>query len=236
MFSNRYIFIYATVMIVIVASILATASSLLKPLQDMNIKNEKYKNILVTAKAMDEKQKIKGKELEDLYFSIITESYAINSKGEVLDGIDAFNIDMASEVRKPIEGRMLPVFVATLPDGEKEYIIPLRGRGLWGPIWGYIAIKQDGKTVAGISFGHKGETPGLGAEIVNQEFTDQFSGKKIFDDKFDFTSVKVIKSARADDPHAVDGISGGTITCNGVDEMLYDCIKAYKVFFTSLNN
>jgi Na+-transporting NADH:ubiquinone oxidoreductase subunit C len=106
---------------------------------------------------------------------------------------------------------------------------------LWGPVWGNIALEEDFKTVYGVTFGHKGETPGLGAEISTTDFQKQFSGKTIFDDEYNFTSVKVVKGGVVTMPpdqqiHGVDAISGGTITSNSVSDMLEDCLKNYKSY------
>ena len=99
------------------------------------------------------------------------------------------------------------------------------------PIWGTIALKSDWRTVAGISLDHKSETPGLGAEINTDAFENQFIGKSIFDENMQFTSIKLIKGgAGPDNPHGVDAISGGTLTCNGVTAMLKNCLSNYEPF------
>ncbi|HRW22050.1 MAG TPA: NADH:ubiquinone reductase (Na(+)-transporting) subunit C, partial [Bacteroidales bacterium] len=115
-----------------------------------------------------------------------------------------------------------------------KYIIPLSGKGLWGPIWGYIALNEDMTTVFGATFSHKSETPGLGAEIETDWYQQKFSEKKIFDENGDFVSIKVVKGgAPPDNIHGVDAISGGTITSNGLEDMLFDCLKLYEPY---LNN
>ena len=107
---------------------------------------------------------------------------------------------------------------------------------MWGPIWGYLSLEGDMNTVYGASFGHKSETPGLGAEIVTAEFQEHFNGKTIFDQSGNFTSVRVIKGGAApDDNHGVDAISGGTVTSNGVSEMLSRTLENYIPFFKSNN-
>ena len=126
---------------------------------------------------------------------------------------------------------MLPLYVAD-NKGSRSYIIPLRGKGLWGPIWGYIALKEDLSTVIGATFGHKSETPGLGAEISTPIFQDQFPGKEIMS-QGSFVSIEVRKGD-ASGAHQVDGISGGTITSVGVDDMLKDCLKGYTSYFDEL--
>ena len=124
----------------------------------------------------------------------------------------------------------MPIYISE-NDGIKSYIIPLRGKGLWGPIWGYIAIKDDLNTVYGAVFDHKSETPGLGAEINRPFFQDPFIGKTIFEEGV-FTSILVIKGgADEGDNHAVDGISGGTITSDGVSDMLKERLEKYLPYF-----
>ena len=117
-------------------------------------------------------------------------------------------------------------------DNTLQYIIPIRGTGLWGPIRGFISLKGDMNTVFGAVFDHKAETPGLGAEINRDFFELPFKNKKIFNDKGDFVSVTVIKGgADEDDMHGVDGISGGTITSDGVTNMLNERLKKYLPYF-----
>lgn len=112
------------------------------------------------------------------------------------------------------------------------YIIPVRGKGLWGPIWGYIALEGDMNTVYGVSFGHKSETPGLGAEIETVKFQQQFNGKKIFDQDGDFVSIKAVKGgALPDNIHGVDAVSGATITSDGVTEMFRRTLSNYIPYF-----
>jgi hypothetical protein len=115
------------------------------------------------------------------------------------------------------------------------YIIPVLGKGLWGPLWGYVALKNDYNTIVGVVFDHKGETPGLGAEIATPTFQKQFSGKKIFDDNENFVSVSVVKGGVANSgisaEYGVDAISGGTITSNGLANMLKICLANYEKYF-----
>ncbi len=172
-------------------------------------------------------------EAEELFDRYITVTKIVNYEGEEIQG-DAFEVELQDENRKPVEERQLPVFIADV-DGENFYIVPLRGAGLWGPIWGYLGLESDLVTIAGANFDHASETPGLGAEIADSSFEDQFIGKRIFDEDSNFRPVTVIKgTAPPDDPHRVDGISGGTITSNGVTNMLRDGLKVYKSYFEKL--
>ena len=224
-FSNRYIFIFATVMVAIVALILSTAALLLQPLQEKNAEIEKKRNILasVGVEATEDNA-------ENLYDQYITGSFTLNNTAERVEGVDPFDVDVRKEQRKPLEEQVFPVFVASLEDGSTSYIMPLEGKGLWGPIYGYISLKEDLNTINGVTFDHKSETPGLGAEINESWFEGQFVDKLLFENA-DFVSITVQKGgADEGDPHAVDAVSGGTITSKALELMLYDCLVNYVEF------
>lgn len=226
---NTYTFIYAAVMVVLVAAVLAVAAVQLKPAQDRNTEIEKMQSVLKSVNIEAE-----ASQAADIFKKTFTEIYCVNSKGEKVEG-DAFNIDLKVEHAKPVEERKLPVFVADLGEKGKKFIIPLRGAGLWGPIWGYISLNDDLKTVFGASFGHQGETPGLGAEISTPVFQKPFEGKAIFDESGKFTSITVAKAGEIADPKSsVDAISGGTITSKALQQMLYDDLSTYQEFLKSL--
>lgn len=235
--SNTYTFVYAAIMVVIVAALLSFAAMSLKPLQDENVEIEKKRSILSSVNiGLDvDEQSDKKAYITELYTKHIVESFIVNTKGEKLEG-DAFTIDLQKEMAKPINQRKLPVFVSKQTDESKNVILPLRGKGLWGPIWGYVALQSDFNTIMGANFDHKGETPGLGAEINTSKFQSQFVGKKIFNDNGEFVSVEVLKGNSADNIHAVDGISGGTITSNGLDDMMNECLGSYVAYFKQQKN
>lgn len=158
---------------------------------------------------------------------------------EFLSGFMTFEEPDREEVTERIESvkdeRLLPVYICN-KEGEKFYIFPLRGKGLWGPIWGYVALESDLNTVYGAVFDHKSETPGLGAEIKESWFQEEFEGKQLFRDG-EFVSIDVVKGgADPSDAYAVDGISGGTITSDGLEAMLYDCLSGYQTFFEQQRN
>ncbi len=226
-YSNTYIFVFSTIMVVVVAAILSFTAMKLQPLQKKNVEINKKQNILSSLNLEST-----ADNAEELYDKYIEESYVLNTKGERVEGVDAFSVDMKKELAKDEENRNLPMFVSHIDD-KNQYIIPVRGKGLWGPIWGYVALKEDMVTVYGTNFSHKSETPGLGAEIDTKNFQDQFIGKKIFNDEGEFVSVAVLKGGAADpnSPYEVDGISGGTITSKGVDAMLEDCLSSYTTYF-----
>lgn len=226
-FSNKYTYIFSSVMVILVALLLALAAMQLKPFQDKNIEVEKKQNILASLNINSTPL-----DAEKLYSKYITETFVVNSKGDKLEGVDAFSLDVKAESNKPASERKLPVFVSTLDNGGNAYVVPLRGKGLWGPIWGYISFEKDLNTIYGANFDHQGETPGLGAEIKETWFQKPFIGKKIFENSDNFVSIQVVKGgADPNNPHQVDAISGGTITSKGLEAMLQSSLIAYKEYF-----
>jgi Na+-transporting NADH:ubiquinone oxidoreductase subunit C len=224
--SNTYTVFYAAIMVVLVAAILATVAMALKPLQKRNFEIEKKQNILSSVNI--ESTTVNA---EQLYAEKIINEYVVNSKGEVVEGENAFTTDLKVQRSKKPEERLLPVFECQTPDGLK-YIFPLYGTGLWGPIWGFVALNDDMNTIYGANFDHQGETPGLGAEISTPMFEDPFIGKKIFDESGTLVSIIVAKVGQvAPEEHKVDGISGGTITSKGLEKMLLDDFTTYQEFF-----
>lgn len=230
-FSNRYIFIFSAVMVIAVATLLSLAATLLQPRQLKNLEIEKKKSMLESIGIASTK-----KTTETLYDKYISKGFVLNSKGEIVTGVDAFNVVLNIEQKKPLDQQYLPVFNAQPDNGEMVIILPVEGKGLWGPIYGYVSLKSDMNTIFGVTFDHKGETPGLGAEINTTEFESMFPGKKLFEaDKF--VSIAVIKGgAKPDDLHSVDAISGGTITSKGLQKMLLDCIGKYNDYLLKNRN
>jgi Na+-transporting NADH:ubiquinone oxidoreductase subunit C len=211
-------------MVILVAAILSLAAINLKPFQDKNIEIEKKQNILSSVNIAAD-----ATNAEEIYAEKIVNSYIVNSKGEKLEG-NAFTVDLKKERAKASDQQQLPVFECQI-DGDIKYIVPLRGTGLWGPIWGYLALNSDMSTIYGASFDHQGETPGLGAEISTQVFQSQFKGKEIYDNG-ELVSITVAKSNEtAPEIHKVDAISGGTITSKGLQNMISDDLSLYNAFF-----
>ncbi len=229
MHSNRYTLIYATVLSVITAIVLAVAAEGLKPAQEANIALDKKSNILRAVRlSYTERDKI-----ENTYAERVQEM-VLDGTGKPVTGVTTSEIDLKEEVAKAPKERRLPLYVFTEKDGKKYYIVPLRGVGLWGPIWGYISLQDDFNTVYGSFFDHKSETPGLGAEIAELPFQQQFQGKKIMSDEGQFVSVNVVKKTDKvsyGNEHRVDAISGGTITSRGTDAMLKNCTEPYLAYF-----
>lgn len=232
--SNGYVIGFSVVMVVVVGTLLAAVAMGLQPAQKANVRNEKMQNIIqstgieierdAAGKAFDEI--VKKRIILDFYGNVKSE---LTNEDEIKDGNieDAFNIDLLKEYKteKDPKKRNYPLFVCEV-DGETYYVAPVMGAGLWAAVWGYVSLKGDGVTVQGAVFDHKSETPGLGAEIANKSFQDPFKGKTIAEDG-NYTSVRVIKPGPELDEHSVNGISGGTFTGAGVDEMLKRTLVVY---------
>lgn len=246
MFTNRYIFIYSSVMVIIVAAILSSAAVILKPYQERNIAIAKIQGILMAAEI-----EATTENAESMFDQVILEELVINqdgkvtgrfSKGQLTDGDDrAFDLNLKSELYNKRQGKSykVPLYIAEA-EGEKIYIIPLLGKGLWGPIYGNIALKEDMNTIFGAEFGNDKETPGLGAEISERAFALQFLNKTIFNDAGKFVSITVKKGGvgtmpAVDRTHGVDAISGGTITSDAVTKMINNCLSNYVAYFKSQN-
>ena len=226
--SNGYTYTFATVMVIVVAVLLSSASLGLKSKQASNVKQEKMQSILASVGV-----EVDRSEAEASFDEVITQVLTIKGGSVVSeDRANGFNVDMASAIKSSNMDREVPLYVAN-KGGETYYIVPMRGKGLWGPVWGFVSLKADGNTVVGANFGHKSETPGLGAEITTPMFTDQFPGKKISEAGV-FQSISVVKQGTSSGDYAVDGISGGTITSNGVNDMLADCLAPYAEYFKNI--
>jgi Na+-transporting NADH:ubiquinone oxidoreductase subunit C len=231
--SNTYIFIYSTVMVVAVASLLALAATVLKPFQLKNLEIAKKMEILHSVdKGWDAgSADNKNKYVESEYAKYISETFVLSTAGDTIPDRVAFEVDATAEMKKDSVSRVYPVFMCTKDDGSLNYIFPVLGKGLWGPIWGYVALGVDLNTITGVFFDHQGETPGLGAEINTRLFQKQFLSKKIFDAAGTYTSVKVLKGNEPKIPeHSVDAISGGTITSKGLEATIFVSMKNYLPF------
>lgn len=172
-------------------------------------------------------------QVQDIFSNSMT-SVVIKADGTEVEGVEAETVSLAAEKKKPVDERKYPLFIYN-NGKENFYVLSIRGNGLWDEIWGNIALKGDLATIAGASFDHKGETPGLGAEIKdNPKFSAQFADKRIFDYNGVYTSVLVRKGGAKDPTYEVDGISGATVTANGVSEMLNRGIANYLPYLETL--
>ncbi len=228
--SNSYTIIYIIVLVVLVGTALAATSLALKDKQQENVNADKMSQILAAAHITPAKSDVVAD-----FDRYITSQIVVNEQGDVIEGVKAFDVNVANQSKLPADRRELPIFVCTTPDGATKYILPVYGAGLWGPIWGYVAFDNNGSTIYGAFFANQGETPGLGAEIEKPMFSDQFQGKQVFKDGR-FHPIAVVKAGQQplNGEDYVDGISGGTITSKGVGAMLDNCLTPYRRFLQKL--
>jgi Na+-transporting NADH:ubiquinone oxidoreductase subunit C len=245
--TNAYTFIFITITAVITALLLSFTSQSLKEKQQFNVETDMKKNILIAVgvmkeeKCFDSQQKafIDNCDVLCCYKKNIS-SFAVDYQGKIKADKELVpeRIIPDKEKEKPQDKRSYPVFAMKTGEKITSYCIPIIGKGLWGSIYGYIALSDDLDTVKGITFYKHAETPGLGAEIETEWFKKSFNGKKIINDKGELVSVTIVKGKvdpnSANAPHEVDGISGATLTGRGVNRLLKESLALYEPYFKTL--
>ncbi|MCD8310793.1 MAG: Na(+)-translocating NADH-quinone reductase subunit C [Prevotellaceae bacterium] len=222
--SNSYTIVYASVLVIIVAFLLAFVSSSLNERQSKNVELDTKKQILAALNVKD----VKDADAE--YNKYVKSDLLLQADGSLVENTEGFATAYEKEVK---EHNRLHLFEAEV-NGDTKYVFPVYGAGLWGAIWGYVALDSDKDTVYGVYFSHASETPGLGAEIASDHFQAEFPGRKTMQDGE--VALGVVKHGKVEDPeHQVDGISGGTITSTGVNAMLKSCLSNYKIFLNANN-
>lgn len=228
--SNSYTIIYASIMVVIVAFLLAFVSSSLKPIQDKNVELDKKKQILAALNIRE------VADVEAKYNEVIKADKIINANAEVKnEGADKDKAGFLVE-NKDISADNLPLYVCEV-NGEVKYVVPMTGRGLWGGLWGYMAINEDCKTVFGAYFSHESETAGLGSPIAEQPFQERFQNKQIFaegDSTHTQVALTIVKKGQVkSESTEVDGLTGATLTTKGAAAMVTDGLQQYINFFNA---
>ena len=213
---NVYTICYAAVMVILVAFLLAFVSSALKPAQDANVAIDKKSQILASLNVRG----LAKNEVEGKYNELIQETCVLTPDGQVLEGEDAFNVD-TKEI-----GEKFPVYKAKTADGADALVLPLKGRGLWGGLWGYVAVTPDMQQVLGAYFDHESETAGLGALIKEEKFQSQFIGRPVMGADGQ-VALTVVKKGSSEAETQVDGVTGATLTSKGVGEMVLTGIQQY---------
>lgn len=208
--SNAYIVFYSAVMVIIVAVLLAFTSLSLKERQNANVLNEK-KDAIVASLGLE-----KGS-----YDSVI-EAYVVNAEGEKIE-TEATPLDKLFALADSYAAGEYPVFENKATG---EIVLPVTGKGLWGDIWGYVALGADLNTIKGVIFDHAGETPGLGAEIATPKYQAQFPGQTIYEGD-QLVGIYVVKGGAQGAAHSVDAVTGGTKTSEGLQNMIIDCLGCY---------
>lgn len=245
MHSTSYVVKFILIVSTVVALVLASMATLLKPIHDRNeaIANKRsilfavndYLEIPVRQMSDDEVLEVFDNKIEQIVVDIngnILSEEVVQQSGYA--GGMAEHVNLGRERRKPESDRIFPVFKFQAPD-QVLVVVSVRGNGLWDEIWGNVALKPDLNTIAGVAFGHRAETPGLGAEINDDpNFAKQFQGKRLFDDNGNYRSVTVVKGRARDEYHEVDGITGATVTNDGVTEMFERGLRYYFDFFETI--
>ena len=211
--SNGYTVVYSAIMVVVVAAALTLVSQGLKSRQVANEENANRASILKSAGVQA------GEDVSADFKKYVTDGFLVDANGAKSGKFE--NVDK------------YPVLVFN-NNGEQKYIVPIDGAGLWDRIWGFVSLKNDFNTIDGVVFDHAGETPGLGAEMTNPNWSNQFNGK-VLSEGGNFVGVKIYKGDASKDPkHGIDAITGSTMTSNGVEAMVNDCLKKYEGFKQSL--
>ena len=220
---NVYTIVYATVIVIIVAFLLAFVASALKPTQDANVAIDKKQQILASLNIRG----IEKSATEAKYEEVIKEALVYKAgSADIIEGEDGFDVPSKEFKEKR------PFYIAEV-DGQTKYIVPMTGAGLWGGIWGYVALDDDLATVYGTYFSHESETAGLGARIAEDWFQNEFKGKKLYADGKDTKVVlSVVKKGKEEkgmsEANYVNGVTGATLTSNGVNEMIQKCLTDYQ--------
>jgi Na+-transporting NADH:ubiquinone oxidoreductase subunit C len=228
--SNKYTFSFAVAMVAVVGTLLAVASQGLKSRQDKNATDKKMINILSAINVEATRANA-----QEMYKKYVVDSKIISGKDL---RANPFDVDIKKEFRDKnldLTDRNYPLYICE-KEGNKYFVIPVIGTGLWGPIWGFVALESDYKTIYGATFDHKAETPGLGAEIKYASYSDQYTGEMITDTTGTFQPIIVVKDGSGYGLNSkVDGITGGTITSKGVEEMTTRTLEVYANYFKSKN-
>lgn len=227
---NSYTLIYASVLVIIVAFLLAAVSSALKPTQEQNVALDKKKQILASLNIRD----LDKSEIEAKYTEVVVSDAVVKSDGTVIAAGSSKDQDGFLLSSKDINSESLPFYTCSI-DGQTKYVVPMTGRGLWGGLWGYMAINADLETIYGAYFSHESETAGLGALIAEKAFQEQFNGMTIFEDSTcSHVALTVVKHGKVNPARKhfeVDGITGSTLTSNGVANMVQAGLQLYADYF-----
>ena len=239
--SNGYIILFTAIMTIIVGGLLSVTSQVLGPAQKKSIELDTKSQILGAVMNLEKGDDILGiydQRIKSLVVDINGEEISTNAKGGAMV---AEEVNILKNFKKSTEEREYPVFMymnASDSNQVDSYILPLYGNGLWDKIWGFVAMDKNGEKIMGVSFDHKGETPGLGARIRDKQIQERYKGKSIYNEGGELVSVYMIKGEKGEplDPNHVDGLSGATLTAKGVNEMLKSYLTSYEAYFKKVNS
>lgn len=239
--SNTYIILFSIALTVILGGALSMTAIGLKPAQTKAIELDTKKQILGSVMEISGEDDVIG------IYNARTKSIVVNLEGELVENdaegntLIAEKISIEKESKKNPEDMLLPVFLFMNEKDPKKidaYIFPLFGAGLWDKIWGYVAVAPDLNTVKGIALDHRGETPGLGARITDKEVKDRYKQKKLFNTDGTLVGITMMKGERGDpglfNDYQVDGMSGATLTANGINDMILEYIGFYQSYLDKI--
>lgn len=231
--SNGYVIGFAIACTIILGAMLSLAAVGLQEKQaeakDLDTKRQ------ILGAVMDLKE---GDDIKSIYAKRI-KSLVVDANGDEKQGVIAEKVDIGKNYKLAPEAREYPVFQfvsESNPNEVEAYILPIYGNGLWDRIWGYLALSSDLNTIKGVVFDHKAETPGLGARIADKEIQERYVNKKLYDANGNFVSVTMLKSEKGNtlDDHKVDGMSGATMTANGVNRMIQNYVSYYQPYLNKI--
>ncbi|MBQ6086701.1 MAG: NADH:ubiquinone reductase (Na(+)-transporting) subunit C [Bacteroidales bacterium] len=242
---NLYTIIYTSVIVVLVAALLAFVSQSLKAKQEANEKAD-IMSQMMTADGIGSKasfQEIGNAAVLEKYAGEISEAFLVNAKGEKTADIDLSDVWSPSLLKAQNnqikKGELDAVEVPVFKFKNGTTVVPIYGAGLWGPVWGYIAFEADGKTMIGSYFDHESETAGLGARIKDDTaFQDEFTGEMA-----DFTQGRIFEIVKGGAPkeggksvldNKIDAITGATMTSQGLNEAINNWLAVYKAYLTNV--
>lgn len=242
--SNSYVMLFAVSVCVAVSLVLAMTANVLKPVQESAAEFDRQKNVMLAAGLIEPGDPRPRAELEKLYQERVTEVVVDTKTGEVLGDKapkDVADLNKAAEKADKADAKRYRTVATTKGSDGKlgAIVLPVSGRGLWSTLYGYLALESDANHVRGITFYKHGETPGLGGEVENPQWTAMWKGKTILDPDGKLTSITVKKgkvdpSVAAEKAHYVDGLSGATITSNGVTRFVRDDLAAFRPYLAQV--
>lgn len=225
--SNTYTIVYASVMVIVVAFCLAFVSDSLRARQEANVANDKRSQILAALNIRNVEN------VQEEYDRVLLHDMVVDVNGKKLQDDGGFDVDSKEIQAKDDAAKRLPVYLCKV-DNDTVYVLPLFGRGLWGELWGYLALADDLRTVYGVYMSHASETAGLGARITEEQFQEKFVKKNVFGEG-DFATVLLGVKKKVENPESeVDAITGATLTSDGVDNMFKTSLAPYQKFFETV--
>ena len=232
MHSNRYTLLFVFIITVVLGTLLSVTKENLKLKQEDNLRADVNKTILRSLDFSEEEDNPWSNEKVEEIFNNSIVGLCVDSEGNKINNVVLEEIDIEKDIEQ------LPVYLKVIDDELQGVALPVAGKGLWSTLFGYIALAPDLDTVLGIQFYKHGETPGLGGEVEKEWFTNNFIGKKIRNVEGEIIGIKVLKGkvddSKEDAIHQVDGISGATVTSNGVTIFLKDDLKRYEAYLNEI--